>query len=199
SQTRNRLPLRRIRTATISDATACAAIYAPYVLETAISFETVPPTAAEIGSRIESSNARHAWVVLVEQVSQNGGVVEENRLGDVADSEEREEIIRGYAYAVPYASRQAYDWSCEISVYLDRDYARLHPRSGAGQALYEALFDRLEKRGFRMLVATITLPNEASLGLHRSKMGFEDVGTFRRIGFKHGKWWDVARLQKALG
>ncbi|KAK7465495.1 hypothetical protein VKT23_005470 [Stygiomarasmius scandens] len=163
---------RTIRPANTSDAEACAAIYASYVLETAISFESIPPSTLEMAERITTAISRYAWIVL-----------------------EEAGVIRGYAYAAPYASRQAYDWSCEVSVYLDRGYSR---RSGAGRALYEELFKRLEERGFRMLIASITVPNEASLGLHCA-MGFEAVGTFKRIGFKNEQWWDVARLQKPLG
>jgi phosphinothricin acetyltransferase len=63
--------------------------------------------------------------------------------------------------------------------------------------LYEALLERLTARGFRMAVAGMTLPNEASVGFHRA-MGFEPVGTYRRIGYKHGVWHDVAWTQRAL-
>jgi phosphinothricin acetyltransferase len=163
--------MRVIRPATPADAAACAGIYAHYVRETAISFELDPPTAEEMAHRIESYQQRHAWLVLEDA-------------GQVA----------GYAYASPYATRAAYDWSAEVSVYLAPGLRR----SGAGRALYTDLFARLEDRGFRTLVAGITAPNEASLGLHRA-MGFEVVGTFRDIGFKLGRWWDVIRLQRSLG
>jgi phosphinothricin acetyltransferase len=70
-------------------------------------------------------------------------------------------------------------------------------RTGAGRALYEALFDVLSARGFRMAVAGMTLPNDASAGLHRA-LGFEPVGVYRRIGYKHGRWHDVEWLQRPL-
>ncbi|MBB2902276.1 phosphinothricin acetyltransferase [Kineococcus radiotolerans] len=165
------MPDRVIRPATPADAAACAAVYAPYVRDTAISFELEPPDAAEVARRIEASGQRHAWLVLEDA-------------GRVA----------GYAYASPFAARPAYDWSCEVSVYLAPGLRR----SGAGRALYTELFARLEQRGFRTLVAGVTVPNEASLGLHRAT-GFEVVGTFRDIGFKLGRWWDVTRLQRSLG
>jgi len=164
-------PLRTIRPATADDAAACAAIYAPYVEDTAISFELVPPTAEEMGARISASSTHHAWLVLVEDGA-----------------------VRGYAYAGPFATRAAYAWSCEVSVYLEVGLRR----SGAGRALYEELFDVLQARGFRTLVAGITLPNDASTGLHRS-LGFSDVGTFTHIGFKLDRWWDVHRMQRTLG
>lgn len=160
--------MRTIRPATAADAAACAALYAPYVRDTAITFEVEVPDAGEFARRIA---AAHEWLVLTDDGA-----------------------VRGYAYAGPYAARAAYSWSAEVSVYLEVGLRR----SGAGRALYADLFDRLEHRGFRMLVAGVTLPNEASLGLHRS-MGFADVGTFTQIGFKLDRWWDVHRLQRPLG
>ncbi|MGI4893765.1 MAG: GNAT family N-acetyltransferase [Janthinobacterium lividum] len=165
---------RTIRPATSADAEACAAIYAPYVRDTVISFEAVPPSSAEMASRIEQSSTRHAWLVM--------------------EDDDTEGDVMGYAYAGPYSARAAYDWSCEVSVYL-RVGSR---RTGAGRALYEALFGRLEERGFRTLVAGITEPNEASSGLHRA-LGFRVVGTFRDIGFKDGAWHDVTRWQRCIG
>lgn len=102
--------------------------------------------------------------------------------------------VVGYAYGAPYKARAAYRWSCEVSVYVEIG----RRRTGAGRALYEALFERLERRGHRMAIAGMTLPNEASVGLHRA-MGFEPVGTYRRIGWKHGAWHDVAWAQRPIG
>jgi L-amino acid N-acyltransferase YncA len=160
-----------IRDAREGDAASCAQIYAPYVLHTAISFEGRPPEPEEMARRISDAVRTHAWVVL--QV--RGRVV-------------------GYAYAGPFRARPAYRWTCEVSVYL----APGRRRRGEGRALYEALFARLAERGFRTAVAGMTLPNEASLGLHRA-LGFEDVGIFRRVGWKHGAWHDVAFMQRAIG
>lgn len=160
-----------VRPATVADAAACASIYAPYVADTAVTFETDAPTPAQMADRIAAALATHAWVVL-----EDGG-----------------EVV-GYAYAGPYKARAAYRWSCEVSVYLEPG----RRRTGAGRALYEALFDRLAERGFRTLVAGMTLPNEASEGLHRA-LGFEPVGVYRRIGWKHGAWQDVAWMQRRLG
>lgn len=159
-----------VRSASRADADACAAIYAPYVTDTAITFETVPPTADEVAGRISAAVASHAWVVLEDE----GRVV-------------------GYAYGGPFNSRAAYRWSCEVSVYVEMG----RRRTGAGRALYDALFARLVERGFRVAVAGMTLPNPASAGLHRA-MGFEAVGTYRRIGWKHDAWHDVAWMQRRL-
>lgn len=165
-----------IRDATVHDAAECATIYAPYVTDTAVTFESAPPDATEMAARISAAQERHAWVVLAER----------------ADGGER---IVGYAYGGPFKTRPAYAWSCEVSVYLATGGPR---RSGAGRALYEALMPRLEERGFRTLVAGIALPNAASLGLH-SALGFEPVGTLRKIGWKHGAWHDVAWMQRRIG
>lgn len=162
---------RRVRDATTDDAAACAAIYAPYVAGTAITFETQAPGTDEMAGRIAAAAENHAWLVLED----DGHVV-------------------GYAYGGPHKARAAYRWSCEVSVYLQQDLRR----TGAGRALYEALLGRLTERGFRMAVAGMTLPNEASAGLHRA-LGFEPVGTYRRIGYKHGTWHDVAWVQRSLG
>jgi L-amino acid N-acyltransferase YncA len=159
-----------IRDAEPRDAAACAAIYAPYVRDTAITFESAPPSPAEVARRIAAAQRSHAWVVLDE----GGRVV-------------------GYAYGGPYKQRAAYQWSCEVSVYVELG----RHRGGAGRALYEALFARLAERGYRMLVAGMTLPNDASVGLHRA-MGFEPIGTYRRIGWKRGAWHDVAWAQRPL-
>ncbi len=99
----------------------------------------------------------------------------------------------GYAYAGEFKSRAAYRWACEVSVYLELG----RRRTGGGRLLYQALFERLAARGYRTAVAGMTLPNEASEGLHRS-LGFELVGTYRRIGWKQEAWHDVAWLQRTL-
>jgi L-amino acid N-acyltransferase YncA len=159
-----------VRGASESDASECAAIYAPYVTDTAVTFETVAPAPAEMARRIASASRDHAWLVL----EHDGRVV-------------------GYAYGGPFHSRPAYRWACEVSVYLELG----RRRTGGGRALYEELFTRLAARGFRIAVAGMTLPNDASVGLHEA-MGFEPVGTYRRIGFKLGAWHDVAWCQRAL-
>jgi phosphinothricin acetyltransferase len=159
-----------IRDADAADADRCAAIYAPYVRDTAISFESEPPSPGEMAGRIAEAQRAHAWLVLEAD-------------GDVV----------GYAYGGPFMSRAAYAWATSVSVYLDP----ARHRTGHGRALYEALFDRLAARGHRTALAGIALPNEASVGLHRA-LGFEIVGTYRRVGWKLGRWHDVAWYQRAL-
>ena len=159
-----------VRAATERDADACAAIYSPYVIDTAVTFEIDPPLPAEMADRIASAVRTHAWVVIEDE----GRVV-------------------GYAYGSPFKARAAYRWSCEVSVYMESG----RRRTGGGRALYDALFSRLAERGFRVAVAGMTLPNDASVGLHRA-LGFEPVGTYRNIGWKLEAWHDVAWVQRAI-
>jgi L-amino acid N-acyltransferase YncA len=159
-----------IRDAVATDAERCAAIYAPYVRETAISFESEPPAAEDMARRIADAQRAHAWLVL-----------------------ETDGEVMGYAYGGPFMARAAYQWATTVSVYLEQG----RRRTGSGRALYEALFDRLAARGHRTALAGIALPNDASIGLHRA-LGFEPVGTYRRVGWKLGRWHDVAWYQRAL-
>lgn len=168
-----------IRPATTDDAAACARIYAPYVTDTVVSFETEPPTPEEMARRIEGSLAEHAWLVL-EAVGETGPEV----MGP--------EVI-GYAYATQHRTRAAYRWACDVSIYLDQE----RRGKGAGKALYAALLPILKERGYRRALAGIALPNDASIGIHRS-FGFTDVGTYRNIGWKFDAWHDVAWMQLDL-
>jgi L-amino acid N-acyltransferase YncA len=161
----------RVRDATATDAAACAAIYAPYVRDTAITFEYEPPGVEEMAARIARAGERHAWLVL-----------------------EHDGVVVGYAYGGVFNARAAYRWTCEVSVYVERS-RRGH---GGGRALYAELLRRLVERGYRVAVAGMTLPNDASVALHRA-MGFQPVGTYARIGYKLGRWHDVAWTQRALG
>lgn len=159
-----------VRRATLDDALACQAIYAPYVRDSVISLEMDPPSVPELRERMERSLETHDWVVL-----------------------EDSSTIRGYAYGSSYRSRAAYRWACEVSVYVETGTRR----TGAGRILYEALFPRLVDRGYLTALAGMTLPNAASEGLHRS-LGFDEVGTWSRIGWKFGAWHDVLWMQRRL-
>ena len=162
----------RIRPAnSVGDAEAIAAIYAPFVTDTVVSFEDVPPTAAEMAARIERLTSTHAWLV----------------------AEEAGEIL-GYAYACPHRERAAYRRTAEVTVYVDPQ----RQRRGAGRALYAALLERLAELEYRVALAVIALPNDASVGLHEA-CGFTLVGVYRRIGFKFDNWWDVGWWQLELG
>jgi L-amino acid N-acyltransferase YncA len=152
------------------DASACLEIYAPYVRDTAVSFEERVPTATEFLARIRETSATHPWLV----IESAGAVV-------------------GYAYAAPHRTRAAYRWAADVAVYV----APAHHRRGAGRLLYTELIQRLQRQNLRMACAGVTLPNDASIGLHRA-LGFEPVGVYRRIGWKHGAWHDVSWWQLDL-
>jgi L-amino acid N-acyltransferase YncA len=153
-----------------ADAAPCAAIYAPNVESGPTSFEEVPPSPQEIAARIEEHSATHAWLVA-----------------------ERDGELAGFAYACRHRARPAYRWSADVSVYVGDG----HRGQGVGRALYEALFERLRERRFRVACAGITLPNEASVALHE-RLGFVRVGVYRGIGWKQGAWRDVGCWQLDL-
>ncbi len=152
------------------DAPACAAIYAPYVETTPISFEERPPEAGEMASRIERVIAGYPWLI----------------------GEAEGETV-GYAYASRLQERPAYRWAAEVSVYVASEQ---HGR-GYGQTLYEALFERLRQQRLQVAWAGITLPNEASVRLHE-RLGFTRIGISQRIGWKAGRWHDVSWWQMEL-
>lgn len=159
-----------VRVALASDAAAVAAIYEPYVLHTAISFEETPPSASEMASRIETGLRTHPFLVF-----------------------EQDGVVVGYAYAGSHAARHAYRWSASVSVYVD---GGAH-RKGVGRSLYETLIDHLRHQGMHSLFAGIALPNDKSVGLHEA-LGFEHLGTYREVGFKLGRWHDVGYWRLGL-
>jgi phosphinothricin acetyltransferase len=163
-------PNATIRPATPADAPAIAAIYAPYVRDTTITFETIPPTAAQIEERIRTVTATYPWLV----ASVDGVVV-------------------GYAYASRYRERQAYCHTAEVSVYVDKS----HTGRGVGRTLLGELLKILREREIAVLVAGIALPNAPSVKLHE-KFGFTCAGVLRSVGYKLGAWIDVGYWQIAL-
>ncbi len=152
------------------DASACASIYAPYVRETAISFEEHPPEATAFAERMEGTARTHPWLV----------------------AEDAGQVV-GFAYGCRHRERAAYRWAADVSVYVDPDRRRL----GVGRALYDALLALLRDQGLHIACAGVTLPNEASVAFHES-FGFTSVGVYRQIGFKLGTWWDVGWWQLQL-
>jgi phosphinothricin acetyltransferase len=101
--------------------------------------------------------------------------------------------VRGYATSSPFRTRPAYRTSVETSVYCRPDATGV----GLGTRLYQRLFEGIAGLDLHRAYAGITLPNEASLALHR-RFGFREVGTFREVGFKFGRYWDVLWLEKPL-
>ncbi|MBT9474086.1 MAG: arsinothricin resistance N-acetyltransferase ArsN1 family B [Pseudomonadota bacterium] len=162
--------MRQIRVARPEDGDALAAIYRPYVLDTAISFEDVPPTPAEMSERIAATLMTCPFLVFEDDTG-----------------------VLAYAYAGPHRARPAYRWSVDVTVYAA---PRAH-RRGIGRALYTELLDRLTRQGFHAAFAGIALPNDKSVGLHEA-LGFHHLGTYREVGFKFGRWHDVGWWRRPL-
>jgi len=123
-----------------------------------------------MGRRMDRLTATHPWLVA-----------------------ERDGIVAGFAYGAPHRDRSAYRWAADVSVYVDRE----RHRQGVGRELYVALLELLRRQGFRWACAGVTLPNDASVGLHEA-LGFEPVGVYREIGWKDGAWRDVGWWQLEL-
>jgi L-amino acid N-acyltransferase YncA len=158
-----RLPRIDLRPAERRDADAVAAIYAPIVRDTFISFETEPPSALAMAERIEAIQRRYPWLVAT-----------------------AEDEVLGYAYASEHRQRAAYRWSVDVTVYV----AEMARGKGVGRRLYGSLIPMLRAQGFRGAFAGIALPNDASIGVHEA-VGFRALGVYKEVGFKLSAWRDV--------
>ncbi|HWE08841.1 MAG TPA: GNAT family N-acetyltransferase [Solirubrobacteraceae bacterium] len=152
------------------DAAACAAIYAPSVTAGVASLEERAPEPREFADRIRIIQRAHPWLVA-----------------------EIDGTVAGYAYASRHRERASYRWSADVTVYV----SPAHHRRGVGRRLYETVFGLLVRQGIYEACAGITLPNDASVGLHES-LGFEPVGVYRDIAYKFGSWRSVGWWQKTL-
>ena len=159
-----------VRSATPADAPALLEIYRPFVESSAVSFETEIPSVEEFAARISKYTDGWAWLVA-----------------------EHADRCVGYAYASAHRERRAYQWSVETSAYVRPDYYR----QGIARRLYLELFDVLIAKGYCNAYAGITMPNDASVGFHRS-VGFEFVGVFRAVGRKFDAWHDVSWWHRRL-
>ena len=159
-----RVPLE-IRRAELEDAAELLSIYAPYVEESWVTFECVPPTVEEFRRRMEKFSRHYPYLVCC-------------RAGE----------ILGYAYAHRHMEREAYQWNAELTVYVRRGREGL----GIGTALYGALIPKLREMGLVNLYGVLGLPNPGSEALHR-RFGFTRQGLYPRMGFKLGEWPDVAQ------
>jgi L-amino acid N-acyltransferase YncA len=153
-----------LRLVSPDDAAQIAAIYAPFCLETAISFEAEAPDEPTMRERICAVADRYPWLVAVSEKSE----------------------ILGYAYATKHRERAAYRWSVDFAVYL----VPSAKGRGIGTELYNALVAICRLLGYHRAFAGIALPNEASVRLHE-KVGFRPIGVYHRVGYKLGKWHDV--------
>lgn len=168
----------QIRIATIQDAEALLAIYAPYVENTAITFEYTAPSVEEFAGRIHHVMARYPYLI----------------------AEANEEIL-GYAYASAFHSRAAYDWAVEVSIYVKRDKKRM----GIGGTLYEALERILSAQNILNLNACIAYPEDEdeyltkdSVAFHQH-FGYHMVGEFHQCGYKFNRWYNMVWMEKHIG
>ena len=160
-----------VRAVVESDAAEIAAIYNYYVENSVITFEEAPVTAQEMCMRIRDVQGQGLpWLVA-----------------------EVDGAIAGYSYASKWKSRSAYRHSVETTIYLKQGFEG----RGIGRKLYSALLPILRSRDIHAVIGGAALPNPASVALHES-LGFERVATFRDVGFKHGRWVDVAYWELVL-
>ena len=166
-----------IRTAVPEDAKRLLEIYAPYVTDTAITFEYDIPTVEEFRGRIENVLKKYPYIVA-----------------------ERDGVIVGYAYAGVFKARRAYDHCVETSIYVARDAQG----KGIGRTLYEALEAELQTRGFININACISWIDTPNSHLtHQSpefhaKLGYKKIAHFHRCGYKFGEWYDMIWMEKLL-
>ena len=167
-----------IRNAELSDAGQLLEIYDYYVRNTAVSFEYETPSPDEFRNRMISIMKRYPYLVIV-----------------------KDGKPEGYAYAGPFKGRAAYDWSCELTIYLDHKSLKC----GMGRILYEALETELRKMGILNLYACIGYPEMEdeylttnSADFHRH-LGFVKTGEFHKCGYKFGRWYSMIWMEKIIG
>lgn len=152
-----------IRLAEQRDVPGILAIYAPFVLETAVTFEEVVPDEGSFWKRMQGIMAELPFLVC-----------------------EIDSQIAGYAYASAYRTRASYRWSKEVSVYVHPDFRRYR----VAHALYKALNELVRFQGIANLLAVITIPNEPSVAFHEH-FGYRKCAEFRNVGYKLGQWQRV--------
>ena len=162
------MTIRNVRSA---DAEAILRIYAPFVLDSAVSFELELPSVEDMQKRIAHYTEKYPWIV----------------------AEENGEVI-GYAYASSYRERLAYQYNVETSVYIDQQ----HQRKGVAKKLYDELFSILKEKGFYQAFAVITMPNEKSEAFHKAN-NFNSFAVFENVGFKFNQWHNVLWMARKIG
>ncbi len=158
------------RRATEEDVVPILAIYAPYVTDSAITFEYDVPSEEEFRQRIRTISAEYPYFVC-----------------------ESDGQIIGYAYAHRHMERAAYQWNAEISIYIRQGFTG----KGLGKTMCQTLIDLLRLQGIRNVFSCVTIPNERSAHLHHS-MEFSTEGIFQNAGYKCGKWQTIAWFRKNI-
>ena len=159
-----------IRIARESDTDELLAIYAPYVKETAITFEYTVPTLEEFRERMTKTLMKYPYLVAVQETE-----------------------ILGYAYASEFKNRAAYDWAVETTIYVKQDSRK----SGVGKKLYQALEEVLKQQHICNLYACIAYPNPGSIGFHEH-LGYQTIGHFSKCGYKFETWYDMIWMEKMI-
>ncbi len=157
-------------TATKQDIKEILDVYAPYILNTVITFETEVPSLDSFTKRIDDILSKYPFFVC----KHNGKVV-------------------GYSYASKFKERAAYNSSVETTVYISPDFHK----KGVGTTLYTMLLESIKEHNYYMAYACISLPNEKSIALH-NKLGFTLAGTLHNAGYKFGKYIDIVFYEKKL-
>lgn len=160
-----------IRSANRQDTKKMLEIYAPYILNSTVSFETEIPTREEFQHRVNHYQEKLPWLVC-----------------DIDDK------LAGFAYAADHRIRQAYEVTKELSVYVHSDFRQYR----VGTALYTSLMEILKAQGVSNVLAGITLPNSVSVSFHES-MGFKPVGVYHNVGYKFGRYQDTGWWELMLG
>ena len=159
-----------IRIAKEADIEEILAIYAPYVRETAITFEYTVPTLEEFRERIRKTLTKYPYLVAVQEAE-----------------------ILGYAYASEFKNRAAYDWAVQTTIYVKQDSRK----SGVGKKLYQALEEVLKRQNICNLYACIAYPNPGSIGFHEH-LGYQTIGHFSKCGYKFETWYDMIWMEKMI-
>ena len=161
-----------LRAATPDDASVLLGIYAPYVVGNAVSFETVPPSTAEMAARIAGSITTHPWIV-------------------ACDAESG--FILGFALAKPMRAGTPYRFAVETACYVAGDLEG----QGIRRMLYAALLATLTEQNFTQAISNLVMPQDKAIQLHEA-MGFKRAGVFREVIAKNGHWIDIGIWQRAL-
>jgi L-amino acid N-acyltransferase YncA len=162
--------MTELRAAIAADADAIAAIYAPYVVTNAVSFETKAPSVREVKARIAGAEGHHPWIVAVEG-----------------------KVILGYAYAKPFRPGATHRFGVEIAVYVAGDLEG----KGIRRDLLSALIATLTEQNFTQAICTLMTPNDKLIQLYEA-VGFRRAGQYREVCYKNGQWSDIGLWQKEL-
>ncbi len=167
----------KIREATLDDAERLLEIYAPYITETAVSFEYEVPSVDDFKERIKNIKEKYPYLVC-----------------------EKDDVVVGYVYASAYSEREAYDWTVGTSIYVDKKYRRM----GVGSLLYKHMEERLKKMGIENLLAGVAYCEREDEYLTKDsykfhlREGYVMAGHLKDVGKKFDRHYDLLWMQKKI-